>query len=233
MKFRELRKIVAHGEDSGHLFKADVRNVDVLVAEMVAFANNEGGCMLIKVVDDWEIIGFPRYRAHRIKQLISSAARQHVRSSISPKVENVPVGKDWIVIDVSIPDGFDKPYFNLNGVIWLKRGPDKRLVNYEEELRRLFQMSDQFHVDELPTQAEPKKLDKLRFGDSLRSFYKQDIPESPETFESLLQNINLATDNAELSRCDASCESMPFLVEIQWSLLWSSSHDVLDVELSL
>ena len=28
-------------------------------------------------------------------------------------------------------------------------------------------------------------------------------------------------------------ESMPFLVEIRWSLLWSSSHDMLDIEFLL
>jgi len=41
-----------------------------------------------------------------------------------------------------------------------------------EELLRLFQMSDQLHADELPTRAGPDKLDKLRFRDFLKNFFK-------------------------------------------------------------
>jgi len=115
-----------------------------------------------------------------------------VRSPVSPLTENVAAGKDRIVIVVTVPKGIDKPYFDRNGIIWLKSGPDKRRVNSKEELRRLFQMSDQFHADELPTRAGPDKLDKLRFRDFLKSFFKQDIPESPEALGQLLQNMNLA-----------------------------------------
>jgi hypothetical protein len=38
----------------------------------------------------------------------------------------------------------------------------RRRINSKEELRRLFQFSDQFHADELPTKAGIDKLDKLR-----------------------------------------------------------------------
>ena len=62
-----------------------------------------------------------------------------------------------------------------NGVIWLKTGTDKRRVNAKEELRRLFQLTDQFHADELPTKAGIDKLDKLRFVDFLRDVYKQEF----------------------------------------------------------
>jgi len=97
------------------------------------------------------------------------------------------------------PEGIDKPYFDKNGVIWLKVGADKRRVNSKEELRRLFQVSDQFHADELPTKAGPEKLDRLRFRDFLKSFYKQDIPETPEALERLLQSMNLATGDGRLN----------------------------------
>ncbi len=35
---------------------------------------------------------------------------------------------DRIVIVLQIPKGIDKPYFDKNGVIWLKCGSDKRRV---------------------------------------------------------------------------------------------------------
>jgi ATP-dependent DNA helicase RecG len=75
------------------------------------------------------------------------------------------------VIVLTSPKGIDKPYFDRNGVIWLKSGADKRRVNSKEALRRLFQMIDPFHADELPTKAGLDALDALRFRDFLRDSY--------------------------------------------------------------
>ena len=93
----------------------------------------------------------------------------------------------------------DKPYFDNNGVIWLKTGADKRRVNSKEELRRLFQISAQFYADELPTQAGVDKLDKLRFRDFLREVHNQEYPDSSEEMVRLLQNMNLATEDGYLN----------------------------------
>jgi len=98
-----------------------------------------------------------------------------------------------------VPKGIDKPYFDNNGVIWLKVGADKRRVNSKEELRRLFQVTDQFHADELPTRAGIDKLDKLRFRDFLRDVHKQEYPDSSAELTRLLQNLNLATENGKLN----------------------------------
>ena len=199
MKKSELKATTLKGEDSRLQFKRDIRNEDALAAEMVAFSNSEGGRILIGVSDAGGLSGIPRADVGRINQLISNAASQHVRSPISPLTENVAVAKGRIVIVVTVPKGIDKSYFDRKGIIWLKSGSDKRRVNSKEELRRLFQMSDQFHADELPTRAGPDKLDKLRFRDFLRSFYKQDIPESSDALGQLLRNMNLATIDGRLN----------------------------------
>ena len=80
MDANELQKIVARGEDSRLQSKADVRNVDALASEMVAFSNSEGGQLLIGVTDRGNIRGVTRSEVGRINQLISNAASQHVRS---------------------------------------------------------------------------------------------------------------------------------------------------------
>jgi ATP-dependent DNA helicase RecG len=41
MKKSELKAITTKGEDSRLQFKRDIRNVDALAAEMVAFSNSE------------------------------------------------------------------------------------------------------------------------------------------------------------------------------------------------
>ncbi len=168
MIFDEIRKQIALGEDSCHQFKADIHNADSLAAEMCAFSNSEGGKIFIGVRDDGSIPGLKPEDVGRINQLISNSASQHVRSPLTVHTENVPVDTGRVVIVLTVPKGLDKPYFDKNGVIWLKSGSDKRRVHSKEELRRLFQSADLFHADELPTRAAIGKLDQIRFRDFLR-----------------------------------------------------------------
>jgi len=199
MSPKQLQSQIALGEDSKRQFKADVRNAESLAAEMAAFSNSEGGTMFIGVADDGTTPGLSSADVSRINQLISNAASQLVRSPLAVQTENVPVARGRVVIVLAVPKGIDKPYFDKNGVIWLKTGADKRRVNSKEELRRLFQFTNQFHADELPTQAGIDKLDKLRFRDFLRDFYKRDFPDAAEDRLRLLQNMNLATDDGFLN----------------------------------
>ncbi|PZN81873.1 MAG: ATP-dependent DNA helicase RecG [Candidatus Methylumidiphilus alinenensis] len=195
----DLKSQIVLGEDSRRQFKQDVTNADALAAEMAAFANSEGGVILLGVADDGSAPGLSLADVGRINQLISNAASQHIRSPLTVSTENLELDNGRIVIMLTVPKGIDKPYFDRNGVIWLKSGADKRRVNSKEELRRLFQSVDQFHADELPTKADIDKLDKLRFRDFLRDVYQQPWPESAEDLLTLLQNMNLATDDGVLN----------------------------------
>ena len=194
-----LSTLIAPGEDSRHQFKVDITNADALAAEMAAFANAEGGMIIIGVADDFSVPGLSHRDVGRINQLISNVASQHVRSPLTVQTENISVGDDRVVIVLTVPKGRNKPYFDKNGVIWLKTGADKRRVNSREELCRLFQSVDQFHADELPTKAGIDKLDTLRFRDFLRRAYAITYPDSPEELMTLLQNMNLATDGGMLN----------------------------------
>ncbi|MEK7324860.1 MAG: RNA-binding domain-containing protein, partial [Chloroflexota bacterium] len=180
-------------------FKQDVTNADSLAAEMAAFANSEGGVIYLGVADDGATPGLSRADVARLNQLIGNAAAQHVRSPLTVQTENLSVGADRVVIVLTVPKGEDKPYFDRNGVIWLKSGADKRRVNSKEELRRLFQSTAQFHADELPTKAGLDQLDKLRLRDFLRDVYQQPWPEAPADLLRLLQNMNLAHDSGALN----------------------------------
>ena len=103
------------------------------------------------------------------------------------------------MIVLNVPEGIDKPYFDTDGVIWLKAGSDKRRVNAKEELLRMFQGSERFHADAMPTRAGIDKLDKLRFRDFLRDLHNTEYPDDPTELKRLLQNMNLMTDNAKLN----------------------------------
>jgi ATP-dependent DNA helicase RecG len=199
MEHKRLLAQIALGEDSTRQFKSDVRNAEALASEMAAFANSEGGVIYIGVEDDGEASGLSGDDVRRINLLISNSASQMVRSPLAVQSKNIKLPNDRIIIVLAVPKGIDKPYFDKNGVIWLKTGADKRRVNSKEELRRLFQVSAQFHADELPTKADATKLDKLRFRDFLRDTYNQEYPDSPKELIRLLQNMNLAADSGNLN----------------------------------
>ena len=199
MNLEELLIQIVLGEDSTRQFKVDIKNAESLASEMAAFANTNGGIIFIGVADDGSMPGLSAQDVGRVNQLISNAASHLVHSPLAVLTENVAIGNGRIAIVLTVPKGIDKPYFDKNGVIWLKAGADKRRVNSKEELRRLFQITNQFHADELPTKAGIDRMDKLRFRDFLRDVYKMDYPDSPAELTRLLQNMNLATDDGMLN----------------------------------
>jgi ATP-dependent DNA helicase RecG len=187
------------GEDSTRQFKRDVTNGDALAAEMVAFANAEGGTIFLGVADDGTTPGLSADDVKRLNQLIGNTANHAVRSPLTVQTKNVALPSGRVVIVLTVPKGLDKPYFDKNGVIWLKAGADQRRVNSKEELRRLFQITDQFHADELPTKASVDALDELRFRDFLRDTYAQKLPSRAADRLRLLANMNLATAEGMLN----------------------------------
>lgn len=196
----ELLSQIARGEDSSREFKADVKNPASLASELVAFANSKGGTIYIGVADDGSVPGLSSDDVFRINQMIEGAASQLVRSPLTVQTENVPLENGHLVIALSVPGGINKPYFDKDGVIWLKTGADKRRINSREELFRMIQFDGRFHADKQPTQAGIDRLDKLRFRDFLANDAREHkYPDSPADLVRLLKNMNLAADNGKLN----------------------------------
>jgi ATP-dependent DNA helicase RecG len=193
MDLKELKKVIARGEDSHHQFKEDIRNGDSLAAEMVAFSNSRGGCIFIGVSNKGELIGLSSKEVDRINQLISNSASQHVKSPISVHTENIALDANHVVIVLTISEGIDKPYFDNQGVIWFKSGADKRRIHSKEELRRLFQEVDLLHADEIPTRAEIQAINSKSILHFLQKVYQEIWPESDKERLKLLENMNLAS----------------------------------------
>lgn len=199
MSIDELKTQIALGEDSRRQFKQDISNTDALAAEMAAFANTDGGVIFLGVADDGTLLGLTLADVARLNQMISNAASQHIRSPLAVQTENIALGDGRLLIALTIPKGLDKPYFDRNGVIWLKSGADKRRVNSKEELRRLFQSVDLLHADEVPCKVGVEAIDGRSLADFLQATYGLDIPEKSADLLRLLQNMNLATGEGFLN----------------------------------
>ena len=162
---------------------------------MVAFANAECGIIYIGVADDGSIPGLNRVAVTRCNQIISNAVSQLIRSPLVVNTENVLLKNGNIVIIVTIPMGIDKPYFDKNGVIWLKVGSDKRRVNTKEEVRRFFQESVYIYADELPTKSGIEDLNIDNLNKFLSKYYNIELSEDIDERNRLLKNLNIITSD--------------------------------------
>ncbi|MDD2338552.1 MAG: putative DNA binding domain-containing protein, partial [Geobacteraceae bacterium] len=195
MTLQELFDKIQAGEDSHNQFKVNITNVDSLAAELVAFSNSQGGIIYVGVDDNAQAVGIAKNDVGRINQMISNASSQHIKSPIAVHTDNISLDSGTIVVAIRVSEGIDKPYFDKNGIIWLKNGADKRRINSKEELQRLFQSTDVVHADEVPTPADISKLDTVYFARFLTRYYQQDMPDDAEQLKTLLNNMNLAVGN--------------------------------------
>lgn len=192
MEAASLLQLIQKGETSTCQLKADVRNATSLAQELVAFANSEGGKLLIGVDDKTgALTGLSFQDIQRINSLLTTAAHEHSKSPITIRTETVAIeGKNVIVVDV--PEGTDKPYMDKNGLTFVKNGADKRKVTSKEELRRLLQSSGNLSAEEevLAHTNFRKHFDKDRFS----AFYEARYHSLPDWDElpRLLENLRLA-----------------------------------------
>jgi len=144
MKQSELFEIIRNGESSKIEFKTDDVHPVALAGEIVAFANFEGGIILIGVDDSGKITGCTR---KDIEEFIINICRNNVRPSIIPVIEKVVIDKNQI-ITVTIPRG-DTAYSTSRGLYYIRVGSTKQTPT-QQELLRLFQKRNILQFDETP-----------------------------------------------------------------------------------
>lgn len=194
----ELLQILARGEDSRHQFKRDLANPDGVAAELAAMANSGGGTLFIGVADDGSISGLDATAVRRLNQLISNAASQHLRPPVHPLTENVQTAQGLVMV-VTVSDGLNKPYMDLQGRVWVKSGSDKRHVTAREELQRLFQRAGLVYADVVPVAGTSvADLDEKAFAAYFNRRYGQSSELAGLPLEQLLQNLGLG-DGRELT----------------------------------
>jgi len=200
MEAIELIELLSRGEDSHTQFKQaqDIRNATSLAAEMAAFANAEGGHILIGVDDLGSIVGITQDDIRRLNNLVSNVASENVRPPINPITENVSTEKGLVMV-VTIREGLSKPYADNQGIFWMKSGANKRPVTSREEIQRMMQRGGLVHADEVPVEGTTlDSLDDDHFNGFFQKQYGRSVNQALEdsglTMARLLNNLGLAKD---------------------------------------
>lgn len=194
MEALELLEVLSRGEDSRHQFKRDFTNAEQLAAEMAAFANTAGGQLFLGVEDDGSLSGLTNVDIRRLNQLVTNAATNNVRSPLDPFTEIIDVDGALVMV-VTIAEGINKPYFDNKGLIWVKRGSDKRKIDSREELKRIFQRNDSVYADEVPVKGTSVALvDVEHFAVFYERLTGEVLTDSGLSIAQIMHNQNLMQD---------------------------------------
>jgi len=193
IKCEELFKIINNGEDSEHQFKQNFSSIDNLAVEISAFANSDGGMILIGVSDDGKLTGLRKDDIKKLNQWISNATTNKIDKQIVVKTTILNCDEKRVLL-IRVPRGPNKPYAVNRTDVWVKHGADKRKAPIEQVLR-LAQTSGLVYADEIETEAILEEFDFDFFEKRYQKYYQDDISNLDIPIEKLLVNTKLAKND--------------------------------------
>src|ERR1039458_7348498 len=135
MNLAELRSRIQNWEDVHTEFKLQAVHPDDLAAAIVAFANSDGGQLIVGVSNERRVVGVTDL--DKLRQYVENVALNNCVPPISISLETVTHDPETVLV-VTIPKGDQRPYRTNRGVYYLRTGAGRRPASREEVLR-LFQ----------------------------------------------------------------------------------------------
>lgn len=193
MTSEELKRLIAQGEDSHTEFKRQLPHADDLAAALVAFANAEGGVLILGVEDNGGIIGLEN--TDKAMQAVDLVCYQNCEPRLSCYQEKIFVqtadGSEKLVLAIKIPKGPERPYRTNRGVYYIRTSSGRRQAT-REELLRLYQASFSLLADELPLPNSAfDDLDLSFFEKKFEEFFGYSVTGTGLPRETVLQNMKI------------------------------------------
>lgn len=189
----ELLEIINNRENSGVEFKRDTIEQRALAKELVAFANLQGGCVLLGVDDDRTVFGLTRSDARepadegerdlptyrKLEEWVMQACRDKVRPELIPYFEilrEVEPGKDVAIVQVERGWTVHHVWHDQHRAYYIRVGTLSREAS-PEELERLFQQRGGFRLEIRPVSGSSiQDLDRRRLRDYFERLRSQPVP---------------------------------------------------------
>ena len=183
-----IQSLIDSGEGYNVEFKVRIPSkVRELTEEICAFANADGGYLLIGVDDDGQIIGtnIENDKRSAIQGSISEISPALHGDLYAVSIKNKTV---WVI---DVPSGKDKPYI-FSGSIYVREGANSQKLRTAEEMRSFFQECNKIFFDTIPcpwfniyTDADEQAVKNFRTEAQL----------SPSIAnEQIFENLELFTD---------------------------------------
>lgn len=203
MNKTELLEIIYNGENSGVEFKRDVLQNHDLARELVAFANFQGGAVLLGVEDDGSIFGTTR---DDLEQWVMNTCRDKIRPEIIPYfqwIRDVEPARHVAVVQVEAGWTVHSLWHNHRNIYYIRVGSQSREPS-PEELERLFQQRGRFRVETRPVSGSSiADLDLRRLTQYFRGIRTQETPapEDQAAWQTLLLNTEVLCEHEALFPC--------------------------------
>jgi ATP-dependent DNA helicase RecG len=188
MDLAELQQRVQKWEDLHTEFKQWPVHPDDLAASFVAFANTDGGQLVLGVTEAREIQGIEN--PDRVAREVDNVATNNCEPPITVIQETVRSEDGRTVVVVNVPKGDMRPYRTNRGVFFVRTSSGRRQAS-REELLRLFQATESLYYDEPPLlRCSLEDLDLGSFEYFLRETGQSHVGENGDQ-ERLLTNWSL------------------------------------------
>ncbi|MEW5977423.1 MAG: RNA-binding domain-containing protein [Acidobacteriota bacterium] len=142
----ELRERIRRWEDLHTEFKERIDTPDDLAASLVAFANTDGGQLVIGIAKDRSIAGVADADAEH--RQVDNVAYNNCEPPVTVVQESLDADGKRVVV-VNIPKGEQRPYRTNRGRYYIRTTSGRRDAS-REELLRLFQATESLYYDETP-----------------------------------------------------------------------------------
>lgn len=185
----ELQQRIGRWEDLHTEFKEwPVRPTD-LAAALVAFANTDGGQLILGVSDDRRLVGIEDSDA--VTRLVDQVACQNCEPPLTVVQETVRAEDGTLIVIVNVPKGDQRPYRTIRGDYYIHTSSGRRRAS-RQELLRLFQAAESLAYDEtVMLRASLADLSAQAFDRFLRQAYGRALTEFDIPYEQLLLNWRL------------------------------------------
>lgn len=178
MEYRDLKELVRKGENKFVEFKLKTNHPEKIIREIVAFANSEGGKLIIGIGDDKSIKGlrFP----DEDEFILKKAIEKHIYPVIDYEISRIKIEGDREVLVFDIEKSPFKPhYVDLDGISENRKAyvrVEDKSVQASKEMKEI-----------LKGERKAKNI-KFHYGDKERALMKY-LAENPSITVETYANI--------------------------------------------
>lgn len=174
----DVLEMILNGENSYVEFKREAVRDEDIAREIAAFANTDGGRLLIGVEDDGSISGISDDKM--LQDRIMNIVRDRIRPFLVPLYEGIALDEKRVAV-ITITRGPNKPYvciLNNRDEYYIRMGNRCERAR-REQMARLFASGGMLHVEVSPVSGTSlRNLDKSRLTYYLHAILHYEISPS-------------------------------------------------------
>ena len=189
----ELTEKIYLGEDSTIELKRELHHRESLAEEIAAFANANGGVILIGVDDDGEIIGMDRQDLDRTERTVVEICRDNIDPMVHILTEKLRID-DKNLLKIEVPRSLF--VHESSGRYFIRQGSSKRRMT-TEQLGRLLQSRSQARIIGFDEQFVPSTHKETLRETLYQRFITEEATEREKVEDLLLKRRLLVKEGQE------------------------------------